>query len=130
MKKGRPAHTLSVLCLEHQAEDMLAVIFAGTSSIGVRGHPVTKHALARAWLDIEVSGGTVVVKIAHRAGTIVQVTPEFDSVAEVAATRSISPRVLLDRADTAAAAAGLVVGASLPATATSARSSGSDRSPA
>ncbi len=55
---------------------------------------------------------------------------EFDSVAEVAATRSISPKLLLDRADTAAAAAGLSVGASLPATATSARSSGSDRSPA
>ena len=36
MKKGRPAHTLSVLAPAHLAAALRAVVFAETSTIGVR----------------------------------------------------------------------------------------------
>jgi uncharacterized protein (DUF111 family) len=114
MKKGRPAHTLTVLCHTHQAATLREVIFAEASTIGVREQILRKYALPRAWVDVPVAGGTVAIKIAHREGAIVQVTPEFDEVTGLAAQQSRPQRLVLNEAITAAANAGLAVGASLP----------------
>ncbi len=40
MKKGRPAHTVCVLCAPESAAALRAVIFDWTSTIGLREHPV------------------------------------------------------------------------------------------
>ena len=47
MKKGRPAHTLSVLVDADRAAAVRAAIFRQTSTIGLREQPLTKHALDR-----------------------------------------------------------------------------------
>ena len=47
MKKGRPAHTLSVLTPPERADAVRAVVFAESSTIGLREHRVGKHALDR-----------------------------------------------------------------------------------
>ena len=52
-----------------------------TSTFGVRQTDTSKYALPRSWFEVEVGGGQVAVKVAHRDGMIVQVNPEFDSVA-------------------------------------------------
>ncbi len=114
MKKGRPAHTLSVLCEPGRVEALRELIFTDTSTIGVREHHVDKHALDRLWYDIALGEDTVAVKVAHRGGSIVQVTPEFDSVTALAASRVQPARVVLDAAIAAAANAGLTDGAPLP----------------
>jgi uncharacterized protein (TIGR00299 family) protein len=84
MKKGRPAHTLSVLCPPATSERLRELVFRHTSTLGVREHDVRKHVLDRGWLDVSVSHGTVAVKLGHRGGVLVQVSPEFDSVVSVA----------------------------------------------
>ena len=66
------------------------------------------------WVDVEVGGGAVAIKIGHRDGVIVQVTPEFDDVAALARRLGRPERQVLDERAAAAAAAGLVVGAPLP----------------
>ena len=114
MKKGRPAHTLSVLCTPDAAAELRDVIFAETSTIGVREHLVRKHALARAWSQVQVTGGSVVIKVAHRGGSIVQATPEFASVAELAAVVGAPVGLVLDQAIAAAHSAGLVPGSPVP----------------
>jgi pyridinium-3,5-bisthiocarboxylic acid mononucleotide nickel chelatase len=115
MKKGRPAHTLSVLCHPQQAAPLREVIFAETTTIGVRDQSLGKYALPRAWVDVPVAGGTVGVKIAHRRGVIVRVTPEFDEVAALAVRQERPQRLVLEEAAAAAVDAGLTVGGSLPA---------------
>ena len=122
MKKGRPAHTLSVLCHPGRAEALRDTILVGTTTIGVRQHPVTKYALPRAWVDVELHGRTVAVKIAHRDGLILQASPEFDEVAGVAADRGRPQHEVLAEATSAAAAAGLRAGAAVPPGARSVRS--------
>ncbi len=114
MKKGRPAHTLSVLCRAEQTDTIRDVIFTHTSSIGIREHPVTKNAMARAWVDVAVDGAVVAIKLAHRGGVIRQAAPEFDTVSAAAAASSRSPRDVLADAVVAAAAAGLLAGHPLP----------------
>jgi uncharacterized protein (TIGR00299 family) protein len=85
MKKGRPAHTLSVLCGAERAEEVRAAIFAHTSTIGVREMPVGKHALDREMTEVELDGHTVAVKLARHHGRLVNAQPEYDDVVRAAA---------------------------------------------
>ena len=114
MKKGRPAHTLTVLCSPDRADELREQIFRETSTLGVRESPRRKVALERAFVDVAVAGEKVPVKVAHRDGHIVQVMPEFENVAAVARRQGRPERVVLQEAIAAATAAGLTVGAPLP----------------
>jgi pyridinium-3,5-bisthiocarboxylic acid mononucleotide nickel chelatase len=115
MKKGRPAHTLCVLCHPDRADVLRERIFRDTSTLGVRETAMRKYALPRAFVDVDVAGGAVAIKIGHSHGVITQATPEFDDVADLARRLDRPQRQVLDEAVAAAAAAGLVVGARLPA---------------
>lgn len=115
MKKGRPAHTLCVLAPPSRADVLREVVLRHTSTLGVREHRVRKTALERGWVDVDVLGARLPVKIGHRDGTIVQAMPEFEDVAGLAAGRELPARVVLDAAVAAAAARDLVPGAPVPA---------------
>lgn len=84
MKKGRPAHTLSVLVESDHAAVVRAAIFRHTSSIGVREIPLTKHALDREMTSVEVGGETIAVKLARHDGVLVNAMPEYDDVVRAA----------------------------------------------
>ncbi len=84
MKKGRPAHTLSVLTAAHRAETVRAAIWRQTSTIGVREIPLDKHALDREMVAVEVEGQGIDVKLARHEGEIVNAQPEWDDVARAA----------------------------------------------
>lgn len=85
MKKGRPAHTLSVLTHIKAADPVRAAIFAETSAIGLREVSVGKRALEREFATVEIDGQRVSVKLALRGGRVVNVQPEYDDVVAVAA---------------------------------------------
>jgi pyridinium-3,5-bisthiocarboxylic acid mononucleotide nickel chelatase len=110
MKKGRPAHTLAVLTPVHRREVLRRLIFELTSTIGVREAAVTRIALDRFWVPLPVAGGQVRLKVAHRGGEVLHVTPEFDDAAEVAAERSVPVRRVLEEAVAAAEREGFVPG--------------------
>lgn len=114
MKKGRPAHTVSVLARPDQAADLRLLLLSLTSTIGVRETRVRKMALPRGWVDLTVAGSCISIKIAYRDGTIRQVTPEFDDLERAADEHGLSPLTLLEQAAMAANAAGLVTGAAVP----------------
>jgi uncharacterized protein (DUF111 family) len=84
MKKGRPAHTLSVLVAADRAAGVRATIFRETSTIGLREQPLGKHALDREMAAVEVAGQRVAVKLARHDGVLVNVQPEYDDVARAA----------------------------------------------
>jgi pyridinium-3,5-bisthiocarboxylic acid mononucleotide nickel chelatase len=114
MKKGRPAHTVSILARPDQAADLRFLLLSLTSTIGVRETRVRKTALPRGWVDLTVAGSCISIKIAYRDGTIRQVTPEFDDLERAADELGLSPLTLLEHATMAANAAGLVTGAAVP----------------
>ena len=53
MKKGRPAHTLKVLCRPDLADGLRQVIYAETTTLGIRQHTVRKHAALRGFAEID-----------------------------------------------------------------------------
>jgi len=85
MKKGRPAHTLSVLVASDHAAVVRTAIFRHTSTIGVREIPLGKHALDREMTSVEVGGQTIAVKLARHDGVLVNAMPEYDDVVRAAA---------------------------------------------
>ena len=85
MKKGRPAHTLSVLVDGTRAAAVRTTIFRETSSIGLREQPLEKHSLERAMAVVDVAGHPVAVKLARHDGVLVNAQPEYDDVARAAA---------------------------------------------
>jgi uncharacterized protein (TIGR00299 family) protein len=114
MKKGRPAHTLHVLAPPERAAPLRDVVFAHTTTLGVRETVVRKTALDRCWVDVAVGEDSLPVKVAHRDGVIVSATPEYENAAALAARTRQPLREVLDRASAAARQAGLVQGQALP----------------
>jgi uncharacterized protein (TIGR00299 family) protein len=102
MKKGRPAHTLSVLCRADAEPQVRAAVFATTSTIGLRVIPVGKVALERTHSSVEVLGGRVGVKVAESDGGVVNVSVEYEDVAALARELGLPAKEVL-RAATAAA---------------------------
>jgi uncharacterized protein (TIGR00299 family) protein len=87
MKKGRPAHVLSVLCTTAVSSAVREVVFRETSTIGMREQAVTKHALERTESAVDVDGQRIRVKCAMLDGQRVNAMPEWEDV--LAAAKSL-----------------------------------------
>ena len=108
MKKGRPAHTLSVLCADAQRPVAREVVLSHTTTFGVREHQVDRHSLGRSWQTVSVHDQPVRVKLSTTPhGRVVHATPEFEDVRAAAGAAGIPARVVLAEATAAAHAAGL-----------------------
>jgi uncharacterized protein (TIGR00299 family) protein len=106
MKKGRPAHTLTILCTDRVAAAVRHVVFTETSTIGLRAARVDKHALERTETTVVVGGYHIRVKIAVHDGAVVNANAEYDDVVAAAdALRRPVKAVLAEAAAAALAAA-------------------------
>ena len=102
MKKGRPAHTLSVLCGHDRAAAVRDVLFRETSTLGVREQRVGKHALDRVERVVDVAGRRVRVKVGLLRGEVVNAMPEWEDVAAAAAALGRPAKQVLRDAHAAA----------------------------
>lgn len=98
MKKGRPAHTISVLTSADRIDAVTSMLLVHTSTIGVRYQSVDKIALPRETVTVQIDGLPVGLKIARLAGVVVNVSAEFDDVARIAAKTGHSQKEILARA--------------------------------
>jgi hypothetical protein len=89
MKKGRPGTLVTVLAPPDRLEALNAIIFRETTTIGVRWHEVDRERLEREIVGIATAHGTARVKVARRAGTIVNAAPEFEDCTRIAAAAGI-----------------------------------------
>ena len=84
MKKNRPAVQIWVLCRQSQAAELEAVLFAETSTLGVRRALVERHALERSFQTVETPYGSVQVKIAHLEDGRTRPAPEYEDCKKLA----------------------------------------------
>ena len=80
MKKNRPGVLLSVLCRAEQKEAIFQMLFAETTTLGIRSYQVDRRALERQIITVETQYGAIDVKVARMNGHIVNEMPEFDQV--------------------------------------------------
>ncbi len=104
MKKGRPGVILSVLA-EPAARDRLArLIFAETTTIGLRFHPVARLKLARRMIEVETRFGAIHVKVAgaHHGAEPLNLAPEFDDCQKAAIEHDAPLKLVIEEALAAA----------------------------
>lgn len=98
MKKGRPAHLVSVL-LHHDLIDTAAeILFSETSTIGVRYYPVNRTMADRKLITVDLPWGSVHAKVAYRNGKVVQVAPEYEDCQQLAATHDVTLKTVWQKA--------------------------------
>jgi hypothetical protein len=84
MKKGRPATMLSVLCEPGQVDALMAILFAQSTTIGVRTFPVEKYMLPRTLRSVTTSLGEVRVKQVTPPGGVPRWKVEHDDIVRLA----------------------------------------------
>ncbi len=85
MKKGRPGIVLSALARPAAEQAVTAAILEETSALGVRVSRLQRHELEREERSVAVDGQPVRVKLGLLDGRVVNVAPEHDDCAAVAA---------------------------------------------
>lgn len=84
MKKNRPAYQLNVICREEQVSALEQIIFAETTTIGIRRQKMERSVLRRRSIEIRTELGAAQVKECRLPGDRdVRYYPEYDSVAAI-----------------------------------------------
>src|SRR5207244_1299741 len=80
MKKGRSGTLLSVIAKPEDREALAQIIFAETSTLGLRIYSAERRVLARNWLEVETPHGKVRMKVAD-GGSF---APEYEDCRRIA----------------------------------------------
>ena len=95
MKKNRPAQQLSVLVDEGQKNACIALIFAETTSIGLRIMPVGQRlAASRHMAKVETKYGVVNCKVSAWEGKLCTVSPEYEDCKALAEKNAVPLKVV------------------------------------
>jgi pyridinium-3,5-bisthiocarboxylic acid mononucleotide nickel chelatase len=78
MKKGRPGVLLTVVAEPRRRPGMEEVLFAETTTLGVRWQEWDRTVLDRESVAVDTEYGTISVKVARRQGLVCNVQPEFE----------------------------------------------------
>ena len=87
MKKNRPGTLLSIIAPPGSREQLTAMVFRETTTIGVRYREMERECLDRETVTVETPFGPVRVKIARRNGEVMNTSPEFEDCVRIAAAR-------------------------------------------
>lgn len=98
MKKNRPGTLLTVLCKPEDAARYTELIFAETSTLGVRRRDETRQVLARRWESVATPWGEVRIKIASMNGTISNFAPEYEDCRRIAAEHRVALKTVMQEA--------------------------------
>jgi uncharacterized protein (TIGR00299 family) protein len=78
MKKNRPGTLLTVLCKPQDTNALTSLIFAETTTFGVRTYHAQRRILPREFVSVTTSFGDVRVKLSRVNGRILHEAPEYD----------------------------------------------------
>ena len=80
MKKGRPGALLRVMARPEDRETLAQMIFAETSTLGLRIYTAERRVQARHWVDVETPHGKVRMKVSGEGAY----APEYEDCRRIA----------------------------------------------
>jgi pyridinium-3,5-bisthiocarboxylic acid mononucleotide nickel chelatase len=101
MKKNRPGTLLTVLCKPEDAAKLTQIIFAETTTLGVRSRQEQRQTLARRFVSVTTPWGDVRMKIASMNGTVTNYAPEYEDCRRIATERHLPLKTVMQEATTA-----------------------------
>jgi hypothetical protein len=105
MKKGRAGVQMTVLCRPDLVPALQELLFRETTTIGLRWRLENKVALAREFVEVDLRGGKVRIKVARlNSGKIANALPEYEDCRKIAAEHSLPLKQVMEEAMQAYAA--------------------------
>jgi pyridinium-3,5-bisthiocarboxylic acid mononucleotide nickel chelatase len=98
MKKSRPGIVLTVLARPEQASQMTKIIFAETTTLGVRMREERRQLLQRRSTLVQTQWGEVRMKIANLNGTITNYAPEYEDCRRIAEEKGVPLKSVMQEA--------------------------------
>ena len=98
MKKNRPGTLLTILCRPEDMDALMSLIFAETTTFGVRTHRAQRRALPREWVNVSTAFGSVRIKLSRSNGHILHVTPEYDDCRKLAVEKQVPLQQVISEA--------------------------------
>jgi hypothetical protein len=92
MKKNRPGVVLSVLCRPEDTARLRGLLFAETTTLGIRRQRVARSCLARASETVETPYGAVRIKIARWGEGASKAAPEYEDCRAAAQAHGVPLR--------------------------------------
>jgi uncharacterized protein (TIGR00299 family) protein len=89
MKKNRPGTLLTVVAPPALRAKLADIVFSETTTIGLRYQDVERECLQREIVQVETPLGVVRFKVASRSGHVLNVAPEFEDCARLAAQHGL-----------------------------------------
>ena len=98
MKKNRPGALLTVLSKPEDADRLIKLIFAETSTLGLRRREERRQTLLRRWESVQTNWGPVRIKIASMNGAISNYAPEYEDCRVLAEAHHIPLKMVMEAA--------------------------------
>jgi uncharacterized protein (TIGR00299 family) protein len=98
MKKSRPGALLTVLAKTEDADRLTKLIFAETTTLGVRRREEERRILSRRWETVDTTWGPVRIKIANMNGSVSNYAPEYDDCRTLAEAQHVPLRTVMQEA--------------------------------
>ncbi len=89
MKKNRPGLEVSMVCPVERTEALASLLFAETTTLGLRISKMQRMVLDREIVKVETAYGAVRVKVARRDGPFLNATPEYEDCRRIASEKSV-----------------------------------------
>jgi uncharacterized protein (DUF111 family) len=90
MKAGRPGCLLSVLFAAEQEDAICEVVFAETSTLGVRLSNIERKELTRSFIEVQCEFGVVRIKVGNDLnGKTLNAAPEYKDCRELAEKHAV-----------------------------------------
>jgi uncharacterized protein (TIGR00299 family) protein len=102
MRKGRPGQVLSVLVDPDRLDLVCRLVFAETTTLGLRVRGVERRALRRDQVQVSVAGHPIGVKRGFLGDVVVTVQPEYDDALTVSVKAGLPLADVLSQAVAAA----------------------------
>jgi uncharacterized protein (DUF111 family) len=94
MKKSRPGSLLQIICKPTDREALASIVFAETSTIGVRTYNADRIVEARRIIEIETKYGKIRVKVANSGNA----APEYEDCRALARASAVPLKLILAEA--------------------------------
>jgi uncharacterized protein (TIGR00299 family) protein len=95
MKKGRPGTLLRVVAKPEDRETLSQVIFAETSTLGLRMYPAQRRVQARSFTEVETPYGKVKMKVSAEGSY----APEYEDCRKLAADSGVALKQVIAEAN-------------------------------
>jgi len=98
MKKSRSGALLTVLAKMEDANRLTKLIFAETTTLGVRRREEQRQTLSRRWETVDTAWGPVRIKIANMNGSVSNYAPEYEDCRTLAEEHHVPLRQVIQEA--------------------------------